>query len=330
VRYALSGGALVPAGLARQVEAAFGVPLVITFAQTESSCSITMTRAGDPADDRAQTVGRPLPQTEVKITDLGTGRTVPWGAIGEICTRGYLVMPEYLGDPQATAAAIDDDGWLRTGELGSMDERGYIRIEGRRREMIIRGGENIYSREIEAVLLSHPGAAEAAVVGMPDRFWGEEVGAVIRWTGPPPPAAAERELAGLCCARLAAYKVPARWRFTDRFPLTATGKIRKAVLSAQQPLSALSRYKSVSGYLLNRIARHFMVGGCGTSPTGPGLITTTSPTGCCPPWRAEAASASSRLPLRRGSTSSCRTSGRAWASTIRPRTGFPATGCGPR
>jgi fatty-acyl-CoA synthase len=233
VRYALSGGALVPAGLARQVEAAFGVPLVITFAQTESSCSITMTRACDAADDRAETVGRPLPQTEVKITDLGTGQTVPRGAIGEICTRGYLVMPEYLDDPQATAAAIDRDGWLRTGDLGSMDERGYTRIQGRRKEMIIRGGENIYSREIEAVLLSHPGVAEAAVVGVPDRFWGEEVGAVIRWTGPPPPAAAQRELASLCGARLAAYKVPARWRFTDSFPLTATGKIRKDVLSAQ-------------------------------------------------------------------------------------------------
>jgi fatty-acyl-CoA synthase len=111
---------------------------------------------------------------------------------------------------------IDADGWLSTGDLGSMDERGYIRIEGRRREMIIRGGENIYSREIEAVLLSHPGVAEAAVVGVPDRFWGEEVGAVIRWTGRRP--------------RLAAYKVPARWRFTDNFPLTATGKIRRDVL----------------------------------------------------------------------------------------------------
>jgi fatty-acyl-CoA synthase len=231
VRYALSGGAMVPAELARQVEEVFGVPLVITFAQTESSCSITATRPADSPADRAETVGRPLPQTEVKITDLRTGDVVPRGAVGEICTRGYLVMQGYLGDPDATGAAVDDDGWLHTGDLGSMDERGYCRIQGRIKEMIIRGGENIYPREIENVLLSHAGVADAAVVGVPDRFWGEEVGAVIRPAGPQPPTAAE--LARLCRARLAAYKVPARWLFTDSFPLTSTGKIRKDVLSAQ-------------------------------------------------------------------------------------------------
>jgi fatty-acyl-CoA synthase len=231
VRYALSGGAMVPAELARQVEEAFGVPLVITFAQTESSCSITATRAADSPADRAETVGRPLPQTEVKITDPRTGDMVPYGAVSEICTRGYLVMQGYLGDPDATSAAVDDDGWLHTGDLGSMDERGYCRIHGRIKEMIIRGGENIYPREIENLLLSHAGVADAAVVGVPDRFWGEEVGAVIRPAGPQPPTAAE--LTGLCRARLAAYKVPARWLFTDSFPLTSTGKIRKDVLGAQ-------------------------------------------------------------------------------------------------
>jgi fatty-acyl-CoA synthase len=231
LRYALSGGAPVPAPLVRQVEAAFGIPFVITFAQTESSCSITATRAADAAADRAETVGRPLPQTEVKITDLGTGRTVPCGTIGEICTRGYLVMDGYLGDPGATSAAIDRDGWLHTGDLGSMDERGYCRIQGRIKEMIIRGGENIYPREIENVLLSHPGVADAAVVGIPDRFWGEEVAGVIRSSAPEPPTAAE--LTALCRERLAAYKIPSRWLFTDSFPLTATGKVRKDVLSAQ-------------------------------------------------------------------------------------------------
>jgi fatty-acyl-CoA synthase len=231
VRYALSGGAMVPAELARQVEQIFGVALVITFAQTESSCSITATRAADSPADRAETVGRPLPQTEVKITDPRTGDMIPCGTVGEICTRGYLVMQGYLGDPDATSAAVDDDGWLHTGDLGSMDERGYCRIQGRIKEMIIRGGENIYPREIENVLLSHAGVADAAVVGVLDRFWGEEVGAVIRPAGPRPPTAAE--LAALCRARLAAYKVPARWLFTDSFPLTSTGKIRKDVLSAQ-------------------------------------------------------------------------------------------------
>jgi fatty-acyl-CoA synthase len=231
LRYALSGGATVPAELVRRVEAAFGVPFVITFAQTESSCSITMTRASDTAVDRAETLGRPLPQTEVKITDVGTGQIVPCGTVGEICTRGYLVMEGYLGDPEATCAAIDNDGWLHTGDLGSMDSRGYCRIEGRIKEMIIRGGENIYPREIEAVLLSHPAVTAAAVVGIADRFWGEVVGAAISTSAAVPPT--EAELAGFCRSRLAAYKVPVRWLFTGDFPLTTTGKIRKDVLSAQ-------------------------------------------------------------------------------------------------
>src|SRR6266702_3123361 len=229
LRMALAGGATVPPELVRQVEAEFGVPFTLTFGQTESSCSITMTRPSDTADDRAETLGRPLPQTEVKITDVATGATVPCGTVGEICTRGYLVMDGYLGDPEATAAAIDADGWLHTGDLGSMDERGYCRIAGRLKEMIIRGGENIYPREIEAVLASHPGVAEAVVVGVPDRFWGEVVGAVIR----PAFDVAEAELAEHCRERLAAYKTPVRWLFTDGFPLTSTGKIRKDVLGVQ-------------------------------------------------------------------------------------------------
>jgi fatty-acyl-CoA synthase len=206
LRLALAGGAIVPPELVRQVEAEFGVPFTLTFGQTESSCSITMTRPSDTADDRAETLGRPLPQTEVKIADVATGATVPCGTVGEICTRGYLVMDGYLGDPEATSAAIDADGWLHTGDLGSMDERGYCRITGRLKEMIIRGGENIYPREIEAVLASHPGVAEAVVVGVPDRFWGEVVGAVIR----PAFDVAEAELAEHCRERLAACKTPVR------------------------------------------------------------------------------------------------------------------------
>ena len=231
LRYALSGGATVPAGLVRQVEAAFGIPLVLTFAQTESSCSITMTRPSDAPADRAETLGRPLPQTEVRIADLATGATVAPGVTGEICTRGYLVMQGYLDDPAATRAAIDSDGWLQTGDVGSMDERGYCRIEGRIKEMIIRGGENIYPREIEAVLLSHPGVAEAAVIGVADRFWGEEVAAVIRPVSKNPPTVAE--LTDFCRSRLAAFKIPSRWAFTESFPLTASGKIRKDLLSEQ-------------------------------------------------------------------------------------------------
>jgi fatty-acyl-CoA synthase len=193
-----------------------------------------MTRTSDAAADRAETLGRPLPQTEVKITDLLTGATAPGGTVGEICTRGYLVMDGYLGDEEATAAAVDRDGWLHTGDLGSMDERGYCRIAGRIKEMIIRGGENIYPREIEAVLLAHPGVAEVAVVGVPDRFWGEVVGAVIRRAPEPGRTSiGEADLADYCRQHLAAFKVPTRWRFADAFPLTSTGKVRKDVLSTQ-------------------------------------------------------------------------------------------------
>jgi fatty-acyl-CoA synthase len=230
LRLALAGGATVPPELIRQVEAAFGILFTLTFGQTESHCSITMTRPDDAPADRAETLGRPLPQTEVKIADVLTGQTVPYGSVGEICTRGYLVMDGYLGDVEATAAAIDRDGWLHTGDLGTMDERGYCRIAGRIKEMIIRGGENIYPREIEAVLLAHPGVAEAAVVGVPDRFWGEVVGTVLRPSGE---ALSQTDLAGYCRERLAGFKVPVRWLFTDAFPLTSTGKVRKDVLSAQ-------------------------------------------------------------------------------------------------
>ena len=233
LRLSMTGGALSPPALVRQMESTFGVSYCITFAQTESSCSITMSTPADSADDRADTVGRPLPATDVRVADPVTGQTVPCGTIGEIRTRGYLVMGGYLNAPEATAAAIDSGGWLCTGDLGSMDERGYLRIAGRIKDMIIRGGENIYPREIEEVLISHPAVADASVLGIPDEYYGEVVGAAIR------PASGESatrsdqleaELAEYCQARLAAYKVPVRWLVTGAFPLTASGKIRKDVL----------------------------------------------------------------------------------------------------
>jgi fatty-acyl-CoA synthase len=231
VRYALSGGAPVPAELVRRVEAALGVPFVITFAQTEAHCSITLGRLDDAPADRAETVGRPLPQTEVKIADPGTGEPLACGAIGEVCARGYLVMDGYLDDPAATAAAIDADGWLHTGDLGAMDARGHCRIEGRVKEMIIRGGENVYPREVELVLFGHPRVADVAVVGVPDEVWGEQVAAVVRPAGDPAPTA--QELADFCRARLAGFKTPRRWAFVDAFPLTGSGKVRKHVLREQ-------------------------------------------------------------------------------------------------
>ena len=239
LRSVLTGGAVSPPALVDRVEAALGVTYSIAFAQTEASCSISMTTAADSAPDRAQTLGRPLPHTEARIADLHSNETVDCGAIGEICTRGYLVMRGYLNAPEATAAAIDADGWLHTGDLGSMDERGYLRIAGRRKEMIIRGGENIYPREIEEVLIAHPVVADASVLGIPDDYYGEVVGAAILPAGDAPDdASLADELAEFCRARLAAEKVPVRWLVTGSFPLTSSGKIRKDALRDQLTGSA--------------------------------------------------------------------------------------------
>ncbi len=238
LRRIITGGAVSPPALARRAEAVLGVTYMIGFAQTEAGCVISMATGDDPADERAETLGRPLPHAEARIADLRTNETADRGAVGEICTRGYLVMSGYLNAPEATAAAVDADGWLHTGDLGSMDERGYLRIAGRLKEMIIRGGENIYPREIEEVLIGHPAVADASVLGVPDDYYGEVVGAAIR----PAPSGEEGgapgdrladELAEYCRARLAAEKVPVRWLVTDSFPLTPSGKIRKDVLREQ-------------------------------------------------------------------------------------------------
>jgi fatty-acyl-CoA synthase len=240
LRQVITGGAVSPPALARRVEETLGVSFSIAFAQTEAGCVISMAAPGDPAADRAETMGRPLPPAEVRIARLGTGETAGCGEAGEICTRGYLVMEGYLNDPAATAAAVDGEGWLHTGDLGAMDDRGYLRIAGRLKEMIIRGGENIYPREIEEVLAAHPAVADASVLGVPDPYYGEVVGAAVRPAAPASGdggrldgAALTDELAEYCRARLAPEKVPARWLVTDVFPLTPSGKIRKDALRDQ-------------------------------------------------------------------------------------------------
>ncbi len=231
VRCALAGGATVPPTLVRRVEAALCVPMSILFAQTEASPGIAQTRLDDSPADRAETLGRAHPQVEVAIADPATGQFLPPGAVGEILTRGYHVMKGYFDHPGATRAAIDAAGWLHTGDLGSADERGYHRIEGRLKEMIIRGGENIYPREIEHVLYVHPAVADVAVVGVPDDHWGEQVAAFVRAV--PGENATPEELTSFCRERLAAHKTPRNWVFVDAFPLTPSGKIQKFVLREQ-------------------------------------------------------------------------------------------------
>jgi len=162
----------------------------------------------------------------VQIIDPATGQLVPVGVAGELCARGYLVMRGYHDAAEATACAIDADGWYHTGDLASLDERGYLRIEGRIKDMIIRGGGNIYPREIEEVLFAHPGVAEAAAVGIPDAYWGEVVAAYVRPV-PGQPAPTQDDLRAHCREHLAPCKTPLHWEFVDAFPLTPSGKIQK-------------------------------------------------------------------------------------------------------
>ena len=167
----------------------------------------------------------------MQIVDPATGETVPCGVVGELCTRGYLVMLGYYEMPDATADAIDDAGWLHTGDLASMDDRGYCRIEGRLKDMIIRGGENIFPREIEQRLFTHTCVGDVAVVGIPDDKWGEQVCAFVRAA---PGTKLERdELVAYVGAELAAYKAPRIWVFVDEFPMTPSGKVQKFVLRDQ-------------------------------------------------------------------------------------------------
>jgi fatty-acyl-CoA synthase len=165
------------------------------------------------------------PHVEVKVVDRATGETVPRGTPGEQCTRGYGVMLGYWNDPEATARAIDADGWMHTGDLAVMDDDGYVSIVGRIKDMIIRGGENVYPREIEEFLHGIDGVADAHVIGVPSERYGEEV---MAWVKPLP--GARLEPAGLEAAtrgRIAGYKVPRHWRIVDEFPMTVTGKVQK-------------------------------------------------------------------------------------------------------
>jgi fatty-acyl-CoA synthase len=219
---------MVPAELIRQVRDRLGWDLLPVYGQTENSPLLTQGRPDDPEEMRGTTVGQPCPQTEMSIRDPVTNDVVELGAVGEICTRGYAVMIGYNDNPDATAAAIDSDGWLHTGDLGTMNERGFVTITGRVKDMIIRGGENLFPAEIEGVILEHPSIVETAVVGAPDDRWGEVVVAFVRLV-----AGASLDEAALithCRERISPQKTPCRWIEVDAWPLTGPGKIQKFVL----------------------------------------------------------------------------------------------------
>jgi fatty-acyl-CoA synthase len=225
VKAICSGGSTVPAPLVKRFEKKLGASFTIVFGQTECSPVAAQTRTDDSVEDKANTIGLPLPNMETKIVDPNTGETVPIGTIGEFCTRGYHVMLGYFEMPEATAVAIDADGWLHTGDLCAMDARGYCTVEGRLKDMIIRGGENIYPRELEELLFRHPKVSEVAVIGVPHERWGEEVAAFIR---PVSGAVIDKEeMTTYMRASLAPHKTPKHWFVVDAFPLTGSGKIQK-------------------------------------------------------------------------------------------------------
>lgn len=225
----LSGAAAVPASLVRRTMEQLGCRFSILFGQTETHGVISQTRVTDEPDDQAGTVGQPLPRLEVKVADPATGGPVAIGEQGELCCRGYQNMIGYYALPDETAATIDDDGWLHMGDVGAMDERGYLTITGRVKDMIIRGGMNLYPAEIEGALTDHPAIETAAVIGVPDEVWGEQVGAVLRLRAGHARPSVE-ELTAYLRDQIAPHKTPVFWAFRDELPMTPTGKIQKFVL----------------------------------------------------------------------------------------------------
>jgi fatty-acyl-CoA synthase len=228
MRAAMSGGAMVPPELVRRFQDRYGCKLEIIYGQTETSPVVTQIRLSDSFADQTETIGQPLPCTEMSVRSIDANEVVPVGVVGEICTRGYCNMIGYNDNPEATAKTIDSQGWLHTGDLGTMDSRGYLKVTGRVKDMIIRGGENLFPAEIENVLLEHPAVAEVAVVGVPDERWGEIAVCFFRVAGDTTPT--RDELIAHVRRDLAAPKTPVHWIAVSSFPMTASGKIQKFVL----------------------------------------------------------------------------------------------------
>jgi len=226
-------GSPCPAEVMKQVVERMGMRDVsICYGMTETSPVSTQTRTTDSLEHRVSTVGRVGPHLEAKVVDPETGETLPRGTDGELCTRGYSVMLGYWEQPEQTAEAVDPDGWMHTGDLAAMDEDGYLTITGRIKDMVIRGGENIYPREIEEFLYTHPDVLDAQVVGVPDPVYGEELMAWVRLRPGAPELTAEA-VREFCTGRLAHYKIPRYVHLVDAFPVTVTGKVRKVEMRAE-------------------------------------------------------------------------------------------------
>ena len=229
LRTGIMAGSPCPIEVMRQVIDRMGAKeMTVGYGLTEASPVITLTSSDDTIERRVTTVGPVIPQVEVKIADPETGREMPAGEQGELCSRSFMNMKGYYKMPEATAAAIDAEGWLHTGDLATMDDDGYYKITGRLKDMIIRGGENVYPREIEEFLYTNPKVADVQVIGVPDQRFGEEIIAWVMLKAEQ--EATEEEIKEFCRGRIAHYKVPRYVKFVSEFPMTVTGKIQKFVM----------------------------------------------------------------------------------------------------
>jgi fatty-acyl-CoA synthase len=226
LRTGIMAGSPCPIEVMKKVQRDMHLPeITICYGMTETSPVSTQSRVDDPLEKRVGTVGQVHPHVEIKIVDPTTGRIVPRGLPGELCTRGYSVMTGYWNDPHATREAIDDGRWMHTGDLATMDEEGYVKIVGRIKDMVLRGGENVFPREVEEFLYTVPGVSDVQVIGVPDAKYGEELMAWVKLR--PGVTLTGDEIRAYCKGRIATYKIPRYYKFVDGFPMTVTGKVQK-------------------------------------------------------------------------------------------------------
>jgi fatty-acyl-CoA synthase len=226
LRTGIMAGSPCPVEVMKKVTTAMHIPqMTICYGMTETSPVSTQSTTDDPLERRVSTVGRVHPHVEIKVVDPATGAVVPRGVAGELCSRGYIVMRGYWNNDEATRQAIDPARWMHTGDLATMDAEGYVNIVGRIKDMIIRGGENIYPREVEEFLYGHPDVADVQVIGVPSEKYGEEVMAWVKLRERA--SVTGDELAAWCRGKIATYKIPRHWKFVDAFPMTVTGKVQK-------------------------------------------------------------------------------------------------------
>ncbi|WP_025785512.1 AMP-binding protein [Sporosarcina sp. D27] len=226
LRTGIMAGSTCPIEVMKQVIEVMGAAeITICYGLTEASPVISQTKTDDPIEKRVSTVGKPHPHVEVKIIDPATDEELPIGESGELCTRGYHVMKGYYNNSEATREAIDEEGWLHTGDIARLDEDGYLDITGRMKDMVIRGGENIYPREVEEFLYTYPGVSDVQVVGVPDEKYGEEL---MAWVIPKDGVELDKEeIRAFCKGAISHHKIPRYIEFTDAYPITASGKIQK-------------------------------------------------------------------------------------------------------